>query len=413
MNSSTPRSVKIRLSIMMALIWAIFGAWLPLLLQLMQNLGFTVIQQTVIGTAPAAAAMLAVFFGNNWADRHFAQEKFLAASSLVAGLALIGLFWAKSFWPFCALMYVHAFFYMPLISVTNSIALRHLKDTAREFGHVRMWGPVGWMGVSWPMYFLLRGREGAAAEAMIPWIFIVGGAAALLLALIGMFLPHTPPMPTAADAGHSAWLKALRLSGKPFLLVLLLVALIDATNHMGYFILSGSFLASLGVKTEWIMPIMGISQFSEIFVTFLLGLILVRLGWKATMVLGILAHAARFAAYSFLADYLPMIVAVQVLHGVCYACFFATLYIFIDKAYPRDVQASAQGVFNFVILGLGDLLAKWIFIPAKAAFTTEGVTNYHSLFLLPAGMALCAATLLAIAFRPPAELRKVGEIPLH
>lgn len=398
---------------MMALVWAIFGAWLPLLLQLMQNLGFSVLQQTIIGTAPAAAAMLAVFFGNNWADRRFAQEKFLAASSLVAGLALIGLFWVQSFWLFALLMYVHAFFYMPLISVTNSIALRHLKDTAREFGHVRMWGPVGWMGVSWPMYFLLRGREGLAADAMIPWIFIVGGIAALLLALTGLFLPHTPPVRTASEAGHSAWFKALRFSGKPYLLVLLFVALIDATNHMGYFILSGSFLSSLGVKTEWIMPIMGISQFSEIFVTFLLGVILVRLGWKTTMVVGILAHAARFGAYSFLADYLPVIVAVQLLHGVCYACFFATLYIFIDKAYPRDVQASAQGVFNFIILGLGDLCAKWIFIPAKAGLTTDGVTDYHTLFLIPAGLSLFAAILLALAFRPPPELRKVGEIPVH
>ncbi len=46
-----------------------------------------------------------------------------------------------------------------------------------------------------------------------------------------------------------------------------------------------------------------------------------------------------------------MIIAVQMLHGICYAFFFATLYIFIDKAFPNDVRSSAQGLFNLLVLG--------------------------------------------------------------
>jgi len=36
-----------------------------------------------------------------------------------------------------------------------------------------------------------------------------------------------------------------------------------------------------------------------------------------------------------------MIILVQVLHGICYAFFFATLYIFIDAAFPKEVRSSA------------------------------------------------------------------------
>ncbi len=405
---NTPKSIKAKLSLMMGLEWAIFGAWLPLLFSHMENLGFSVMQQTAIGTAPAVAAMLAVFFGNNWADKHFHQEKFLFVSQLIGGLALLFMFWTKSFWPFCILMYVHAFFYMPTISVTNTIAFRHLKNPATEFGHVRMWGPVGWMAVSWPIFFLLKGRDEAATEAMIPAIFVVGGVTSLALALFALRLPKTPPSSAAGDAKSSeaAWITALKYSSKPFLIVLLIVALIDSTNHMGYFVLSGGFLGDLGLPTEWIMPVMGISQFSEIFVTFGLGFILVRLGWKKTLIVGILAHAVRFAVYAFCSDYLGAIIGVQLLHGVCYACFFATLYIFIDQVYPKTVQASAQGIFNFIILGLGDLCAKWIFIPAKDALTEDGVTNYERLFLLPAGLSLAAAVILLIFFHTPSSVKK-------
>ncbi|MEI6712860.1 MAG: MFS transporter [Verrucomicrobiota bacterium] len=408
--NKTHKSIKIKLSIMMGLQWAIFGAWLPLLLQHMEKLGFSVMQQTIIGTAPAAAAMLAIFFGNDWADRRFSAEKYLGVSHLIGGIALLGLFFTKSYPLFCVLMYVHAFFYMPTISITNAISFRHLKDPQKEFGHVRMWGPVGWMAASWPMYFLLKGTTGAQSDAMIASVFVVGGCAAILLGLFSFALPSTPVLSTGNSTTGTAWVKALKLTSSPFLIVLLIVALIDSINHMGYFILSGSFLESLGVKPELIMPIMGLSQLSEIFVTFALGYILTRLGWKMTLLTGIFAHALRFMAYALMAESLPVIIGVQLLHGVCYACFFATLYIFVDVVYPKEVSASAQGIFNFVILGLGDLFAKWLYIPAKAAMTTDGVTHYSTLFLLPMALSFVGILILGLFFTPPNELKDTSQL---
>ena len=47
----------------------------------------------------------------------------------------------------------------------------------------------------------------------------------------------------------------------------------------------------------------------------------------------------------------------NVLHGICYAFFFATVYIFVDEFFPKDARASAQGLFNVMILGFGPLVA--------------------------------------------------------
>jgi hypothetical protein len=100
---------------------------------------------------------------------------------------------------------------------------------------------------------------------------------------------------------------------------------------------------------------------------------------------------------------------VQVLHGVCYAFFFATLYIFIDAAFPKDVRSSAQSLFNLLVLGLGDLAAKWLFIPLQERLSAGGTTDYRQLFLVPAGMALAAAVLLLVAFWPPRSLASAAE----
>ena len=48
------------------------------------------------------------------------------------------------------------------------------------------------------------------------------------------------------------------------------------------------------------------------------------------------------------------------LHGICYAFFFATVYIFVDEFFPKDARASAQGLFNLMILGFGPLVANTV-----------------------------------------------------
>ena len=120
------------------------------------------------------------------------------------------------------------------------------------------------------------------------------------------------------------------------------------------------------------------------------------------MIVGILGHAARFAVYAFFPQQKELIILVQVLHGICYAFFFATVYIFVDEYFPKDARASAQGLFNVMILGIGALVANSVcpYLIQKV-FTQDGVTNFHGLFLVPMSFALFAAFLLFAFFHPP------------
>ncbi len=399
MNS--PRN---KLFVMMVLELFVWGAWLPLVWPYMTAIGFTGGQQAWVGSAFAIASVLAIFFSNQFADRNFASERFMAFSHLVGGLAMLGLFFTKSFPLFFALMLVHSIFYVPTLSVANSLAFANLKNAQREFGLVRMGGTVGWILASWPLYFVLKGAQGGALITAYSYIFIVSGVASLALAAYCLTLPHTPPKPATGEGNRFAWLESMKLLRLPFLFVLFVVTFIDATIHNGYFVMVGGFLGKVGISPENIMPVMSLGQIAEILTMVVLGSVLARLGWRTTMIIGVLGHAARFAAFAFFPQSTVLIVLVQVLHGICYAFFFATVYIFIDAAFPKDVRASAQGLFNLLILGIGDLAAKWLFIPLQTRLTVDGATDYHSLFLVPTGMALVAAIMLALFFRPPQEI---------
>src|SRR5205814_1937326 len=111
---------------MMVLQFFIWGAWLPLIFGYLPSLGFSSWQQSCILNAFPIAAIVGMFFSNQFADRNFAAEKFLAFSHLVGGLAMIGLGYTKSFGPFLGLMLIHCLLYVPTISITNAIAFANM-----------------------------------------------------------------------------------------------------------------------------------------------------------------------------------------------------------------------------------------------------------------------------------------------
>ncbi|WP_395744725.1 MFS transporter [Prosthecobacter sp.] len=448
-------SIKFKLFLMMILEIAIWGAWQPKIFSYMGMLGFVDWQQFLVGSVFGIASILGIFFSNQFADRHFAAEKFLAASHVIGGVALVGAAFATDFWPFFLLFCLYGIVYVPTISVTNSLAFANLKEPARDFGFVRMGGTIGWIVVSWPFIFLVGEKAGAE---QVKSIFLVAAVLSFIMAGYSLTLPHTPPRKGAEGLDKLAWLKAVKLLGTPFVLVLFIVTLIDSVIHNGYFVVSDAFLTNrVGIAGNLSMVVMSIGQVAEILTMLVLGAVLIRCGWRTTMILGILGHAARFAVFAFCPNMMGLIIVVQILHGICYAFFFATVYIFVDAVFPKDIRSSAQGLFNLLILGVGMVVASYVFPKLQWQFVSEpvlqnllsqpavqtvmsgdpkfaalqggellakisqvdslkevvtkawAVSNWQQLFLVPTGMALVGIVLLAFFFRPPTR-GPVGEV---
>jgi MFS family permease len=192
----------------------------------------------------------------------------------------------------------------------------------------------------------------------------------------------------------------MKLLQKPFLFVLFVVTFIDATVHDGFFFFAFTYLGKVGVPSNWIQPAMTVGQLAEIGTMVFLGYVLKTCGWRTTMTVGVLGHAARFAVFAFFPNPIAA-VAVNVLHGICYAFFFATLYILVDEFFPKDARTSAQGLFNFLILGMGPLASRFVWRSLQDQFTTDGVVRYNQLLLIPSLTAVFAALLLILFFHPP------------
>lgn len=392
--------IQTRLFVMMLLQLAIWGAYMPKLYPYMGLLKFEAWQMSLVGSAWGIAAIVGIFFSNQFADRNFSAERFLAASNVIGGAALLGCAYFNDFWPFFSCYLIFSMVYVPSMSVANAIAFANLHDPAAQFGVIRMGGTIGWIMVSWPFFFLLSAKAGAEE---IRLIFVVAAIVSFAFAAYSLTLPHTPPNRSGAGTDPLAWRKAIKILGIPAVLVLFIVTFIDSTVHNGYFMMVDDYLTKrVGIDANVSMLVQSLGQVAEIITMFVLGYVLIRLGWKTTMIIGILGHAARFLAFAYFPDSVPTVIAVQLLHGICYAFFFATVYIFVDAAFPKDVRSSAQGLFNLLILGIGVVAANQFFAPLMAQLTdpVTGIIDYRTLFMWPAGMALVAVVLLAFFFRP-------------
>jgi nucleoside transporter len=439
MNSAT----RIKLAVMMFLEYVIYGAWLPLLgLYIGEKyLNFTPTQQAWVFNAFAIASITGLFFGGQLVDRYFAQEKFLAFSHLIGGLAMLGLIYQTAFWPFFGLMLLHCFFYVPTMSVTNSIAFANIKDAQKDFGFIRVWGTIGWIAVAWPFVFIPIDwakmpsidqaggfiswmgtalgtlKEGEAMREALTSTFAVSGIASLVLAAFSLTLPHTPPPKSASSFAPAEALKLLKV---PAIMVLFVVTFLDSLVHYQYFFWTSRYLTTIGLPENWVTPAMSIGQVAEILTMAGLGLVLKKLGWRTTMILGLLGHVIRFGIYAIgTRETLWLVILSNVVHGFAYAFFFATVYIFVDENFPKDVRTSAQSLFNLLILGLGPLASNFLsgalgdaFLPGKGASEAALLSAYHTIFLVPMGLGALATLMLAIFFHPRAKEPVPEEVPV-
>ena len=442
-----PLKLNGQLSLMMFLQYGIWGAWLPILFPYMGYLKFDATQSVMIFAMGALGAIAGPFLAGQIADRYFATQKFLAVSHLLGAVLVFFLSSVHAFGVFLALSLLYGLIYAPTLALTNSLAFHHLPDRDRDFGRVRVWGTVGWIVVGIAVGQWLgfahtpKSPEQIAAAAarfnidpakvadVVSAAQNAGRADAfrfsaflgLLMGLYCLTLPHTPPAKFAkadgaaggAEGGarkKNATLEALGEIRFQPLLTLFLLAVPISMVHQFYFVHTSGFLTALqnqaaAAKDAAAMindvlgvgggGLMTIGQMTEIFVLALIPMFAKKVSRKTLLAVGIVAYGLRMALFAYTTAVVPILIGVA-LHGFCFGCFIFVAFMVVDEECSKDVRASAQNLFNLVIVGLGIIVGSWFAIYVVGQWAGAGGTmNYTKLFSVPMWMSVaCLVALL-------------------
>lgn len=421
---SHKKTPMIRLSVMMLLQYAVWGIWLPYLANYLMGpiaeggLGFTGTQVGwILGLAGSIGAIAAPFLAGQIADRFINAEIYLGILLIVGGFIKFGTYYAHTYNSFLVMSIAYSVVYMPTLALTNSIAFANITDSEKQFPYIRVWGTIGWIIASnaFPLIWLqsnlhftalppfLEGTEHTNVIALIPDCLRFSGVISIIYGLWAItMLPRTPPK---HNAEHPfAFAQAFGLLKHKGFLVCTLAALPISMIHQVYFIRTAPYLTDIGFLNKYVGPIMSIGQFSEIFFLAILGFLLIRLGYKWTLVLGCVAYFVRFAIFAVGNEEIRQIVAASnALHGLCYGCFFAGAYLYVERVAPADIRHSAQTVFGIIILGLGPVLAGfyngWL-DKVGAPEIAGGAFNWGPVWWVQAALGLASAIFVALLFTP-------------
>ncbi len=397
-------STRLKLATLMFLQYFVWGAWsVTLGTWLGQTLGFSGEQIGLLSGTTALAAIISPFFVGMIADRFLATERILAALHVAGGGILLYASTLTEFGTFYVVLLAYALCYMPTLALSNSISFRQMRDPGSEFPGIRVLGTIGWIVAGLTVGTL--GLEATAAPMRL------AAAAAVLLGLLCLALPHTPPTRRArAGLAEVLGLDALRLMRERSFAVFVIGSFLICIPLQFYYAFANLYLNEIGVANA--AGKMTLGQMSEIGFMLVMPWCFRRMGVKYMLVAGMAAWIARYVlfAYGDNAAMVWMLYGGILLHGVCYDFFFVAGQIYVDQKAPADLRAAAQGLIAFVTLGVGMFIGSWTSGRVVDAFGTIGGHAWDRIWMVPAGGAAAVLLLFALFFR--ADGRPAPAAPL-
>ncbi|MBR0361385.1 MAG: MFS transporter [Paraprevotella sp.] len=414
-------NLKVRLTIMNFLEFAVWGAYLTSMGSYLVNVGmaehigwFYSVQGIVSLFMPALVGIVA--------DRWMQGQRVLSLCHFLAG----GFMLAAAYYGFTAqqvefstlftLYTLSVAFFMPTIALTNSVAYSALDraglDTVKAFPPIRVFGTIGFICSMWAVD--LGGMQQTAGQ------FAFSGVLSLVLAAYSLTLPTCPT--SKGDEGKSLvdalGLRAFALFRQPkmamfFIFSMCLGMCLQVTNGFANPFISAfkdvpDYAGTFGVEHANIL--ISLSQMSETLCILLIPFFLSKFGIKKVMLIAMLAWVLRFGFFALgnPGSGVWLFVLSMIVYGVAFDFFNISGSLFVDKETDLSIRSSAQGLFMMMTNGfgatIGTLAAQAVvnhYVPQLSDTVTgvQVIEGWNTSWFIFAAYALVVASLFAICFR--------------
>lgn len=342
--------IRLQLSVMMFVQFFVWGAWYVTAPNYLNTIGFNANDISWTYTIGPLACIISPFFVGMIADRFFAAQRVTGVLHIVGGLLVLlatTLMKAGAASPSAinAVLFAHTLCYFPTIALTNTIAMKNVSSSEKDFPSIRVLGTIGWIAAN----LLLTALKWETGVQM----FYLTAFAAIAMGLYSFTLPHTPPTATGKiSAREILGVDAFVLLKDRSYFIFMLSSFLICIPLAFYYQIASRVVEMTGLE---IGQTMSYGQMSEIFFMLVMPLFFARLGVKWMLGVGMLAWVVRYGLFAFgaPAQVRWMIIAGILLHGICYDFFFVTGQIYTDQVAPKQIRAQAQGLLVLFTLGLG------------------------------------------------------------
>ncbi|NNK77010.1 MAG: MFS transporter [Maribacter sp.] len=396
--------IRVQLSLMMFLEFFIWGAWYVTMGSYLPNTLQTTDPETALAYSTQSwGAILAPFIIGLIADRYVNAERILGLLHLSGALLMYLLYTASDFSGFYPYLLIYMIMYMSTLALVNSVSFNQMKDPAKEFSFIRVFGTLGWISAGVLIsYFSWDSAEGIS-EGVLRNTFLMASICSGILGIFSFTLPKTPPRADRSkkiSISDILGLDALGLLKDRNFLLFFISSVLICIPLAFYFQNLSVFLTESKVanSTAWA----SLGQFSEIMFLLLLPFFLKKYGFKKTILVGMLAWGVRYVLFAFgnNGDLFALLVLGIFLHGICYDFFFVCGQIYTDSKAGEKYKSAAQGLITLATYGVGMLIGFWVAGKITDTFVFgELGHDWATIWLFPAGFAIIVLIFFAFFFK--------------
>jgi PPP family 3-phenylpropionic acid transporter len=378
---------------------AALGVYFPYFsLYLKESLHLRGAQVGAAFAVPPLVGLIAQPFWGYIADRTGSRGRVLTLLSFGTACGYALLTWPTAFVPMMGAVTWLSFFstaQMPMAVAVSLAEIARRPGRSLPFGHVRVWGTLGFfltvLGVP-PLVRALAAARGTSEPEQFHNAFLLAALLAGTASVIALGFPSLPPGERVRMARGEG---RLLLENKAYLRVLLVVALAYAFLH-GPMVLFPVYVHARGGDHATISYMWAVALTTETLLMFGSSALYARLGPRWMISLGIALCGLRWLVCGLCYD-LRVVYPLQVTHAVMVMSLQVGATLLVEALVPERLRASSQSGLNMVGSSLGGVASSML---AGVLLDSAGI-DLVMLLGGGAGLALGLAAPLLLPVRPP------------
>lgn len=319
----------------------------PFMVLYYQDLGFT---GTQIGVLTGISPLIIFFSAPLWtglADTTQRHRYFMSAAILMGAICLLLFPLVSAFWLVFLAAIVLFFFMAPVTPFSDSAAMFMLGEQKDMYGRIRLGGTIGY-GLAATISGMFVQNFGLR--------FAFWGSAVLMF--LGFIVSQKLVYGKSTSEGPAKGRIRLLLSN-PRWILFLIVAFSAGMGMAAYNNYLFPYMKDLGASESFMGLVVLVGTLSEIPVLFFSNYLIKRFNSYGLYMMSMFITGLRMILFAVF-NSPGMILIIQLLNGVTFATMWIAGVTYADENTSPGLSATAQGLFNAMVLGIGNAVGGFV-----------------------------------------------------
>lgn len=320
------------------------GAFTPFWTLYLKSLSFSAFQIAILMSLFQVARSFSPSLWGWVADRRGHRVpiiQWLAGASLVAYL---GVFLGESFYWLFAVMLTLSFFWSASLPLIEAVTLGHLGDRLDRYGHIRLWGSIGFVVAVIGLGYALQ----YVGMMALLWVIF-----ALLAGVWALSWRLSDPLVSLQQEGDSTWWAILK---RREVIALMAACFTMSAAHGVYYTFYSIYLVDHGYSKDAIGWLWALGVACEIMVFLNMPRLTARFGLRRIMLASLFLAFVRFFVIGWAVDVWWLIVLAQTLHAATFGSYHAAAVALTHRYFKGRHQSKGQGLYTSISYGVGGTL---------------------------------------------------------